>query len=58
MRAPFNPAKRDKTLAYRGLDFADAAFVFKDDIQRGRRIWLMSQFKYCDTKQRIATFPR
>jgi hypothetical protein len=28
MRITFDPAKRDKTLAERGLDFADAAFVF------------------------------
>ena len=28
MRITFDPAKRDKTLAERGLDFADAEFVF------------------------------
>ncbi len=28
MRVTFDPTKRDKTLAERGLDFADAAFVF------------------------------
>ena len=28
MRILFDPAKRDKTLAERGLDFADAEFVF------------------------------
>ncbi|MCU4120173.1 BrnT family toxin [Variovorax sp. N23] len=28
MRIRFDPAKRDKTLAERGLDFADAAQVF------------------------------
>ena len=28
MQITFNPAKRDKTLAERGLDFADAAVVF------------------------------
>jgi uncharacterized DUF497 family protein len=28
MRVTFDPAKRDATLAERGLDFADAAFVF------------------------------
>jgi uncharacterized DUF497 family protein len=28
MRITFDPAKRDKTLAERGLDFADDAFVF------------------------------
>ena len=28
MRITFDPAKRDKTLAERGLDFADAAIVF------------------------------
>ena len=28
----FDPAKRDKTLLERGLDFADAAFVFEGDI--------------------------
>ena len=28
MRITFDPAKRDKTLAERGLDFADAAVVF------------------------------
>ena len=28
MRITFDPAKRDKTLAERGLDFADAALVF------------------------------
>jgi uncharacterized DUF497 family protein len=28
MRVTFDPAKRDKTLAERGLDFADAAIVF------------------------------
>ena len=28
MKITFDPAKRDKTLAERGLDFADAAVVF------------------------------
>jgi len=28
MRITFDPAKRKKTLAERGLDFADAALVF------------------------------
>lgn len=28
MRITFDPAKRNKTLAERGLDFADAALVF------------------------------
>ena len=28
MRVTFDPAKRETTLAERGLDFADAAFVF------------------------------
>jgi len=28
MRTTFDPAKREKTLAERGLDFADAALVF------------------------------
>ena len=28
MRITFDPAKRDKTLAERGLDFADSEFVF------------------------------
>ncbi|MGH8750791.1 MAG: BrnT family toxin [Burkholderiales bacterium] len=28
MRITFDPAKRDRTLAERGLDFADAALVF------------------------------
>ena len=28
MRVTFDPSKRDKALAERGLDFADAAFVF------------------------------
>ena len=28
MRITFDPAKREKTLAERGLDFADAALVF------------------------------
>ena len=28
----FDPAKRDKTLLERGLDFADAAFVFEGNI--------------------------
>ena len=28
MSITFDPAKRDKTLAERGLDFADAVFVF------------------------------
>ena len=28
MSITFDPAKRDKTLAGRGLDFADAVFVF------------------------------
>lgn len=28
MKILFDPAKREKTLADRGLDFADAAFVF------------------------------
>jgi uncharacterized DUF497 family protein len=28
MRITFDPAKREKTLADRGLDFADAALVF------------------------------
>jgi uncharacterized DUF497 family protein len=29
MRITFDPAKREKTLADRGLDFADAALVFE-----------------------------
>lgn len=29
MRVTFDPAKRQKTLVERGLDFKDAAFVFK-----------------------------
>jgi uncharacterized protein len=29
MRITFDPAKRNRTLAERGLDFADAAFVFE-----------------------------
>ena len=29
MRVPFDPAKRAKTLAERGLDFEDAAIVFE-----------------------------
>lgn len=29
MRITFDPNKRDKTLAERGLDFADAALVFE-----------------------------
>ena len=29
MRVTFDPAKRAKTLAERGLDFEDAAFVFQ-----------------------------
>ena len=28
MRITFNPAKRDKTLSERGLDFDDAALIF------------------------------
>ena len=28
MRITFDPAKREKTLAERGLDFADAVYVF------------------------------
>ena len=32
MPVTFDPAKRDKTLLERGLDFADAAFVFEGDI--------------------------
>ncbi len=28
MRIAFDPAKREKTLAERGLDFADATLVF------------------------------
>ena len=28
MRITFDPAKRDRTLAARGLDFADAALIF------------------------------
>lgn len=31
MQVTFDPAKRDKTLAERGLDFADAALVFEGD---------------------------
>lgn len=31
MKVTFDPAKRDKTLAERGLDFADAAIVFEGD---------------------------
>ncbi len=31
MQVTFDPAKRDKTLADRSLDFADAAFVFGGD---------------------------
>ena len=30
IRITFDPAKREKTLAERGLDFADAALVFAD----------------------------
>ena len=30
MRITFDPAKRDKTLAERSLDFSDAAIVFAD----------------------------
>ena len=30
MRVTFDSAKREKTLAERGLDFADAALVFAD----------------------------
>ena len=29
VRITYDPAKRDKTLAERGLDFEDAAFVFR-----------------------------
>jgi len=29
MRITFDPAKREKTLAERGLDFADSVFVFE-----------------------------
>lgn len=31
MQVTYDPTKRDKTLAERGLDFADAAFVFEGD---------------------------
>ena len=31
MEVTFDPAKRDKTFAERGLDFADAAIVFEGD---------------------------
>lgn len=31
MQVTFDPAKRDKTLFERGLDFADAVFVFEGD---------------------------
>lgn len=31
MQVTFDPAKRDKTLLERGLDFADAVFVFEGD---------------------------
>lgn len=31
MQVTFDPAKRARTLAERGLDFADAAFVFEGD---------------------------
>ncbi len=31
MQVTYDPAKRDKTLAERGLDFADAALVFEGD---------------------------
>lgn len=40
MRISFDPAKRDKTLRDRGLDFADAAIVFEgttveiDDVRK------------------------
>jgi len=30
MRITFDPAKRERTLAERGLDFEDAALVFED----------------------------
>ena len=30
MRIAFDPAKRERTLAERGLDFEDAALVFED----------------------------
>jgi uncharacterized protein len=32
MAITFDPAKRDKTLEERGLDFADAAQVFAGDV--------------------------
>lgn len=31
MQVTFDPTKRDKTLLERGLDFADAVFVFEGD---------------------------
>ena len=31
MRITFDPTKRERTLAERGLDFADAALVFEGD---------------------------
>ena len=40
MRVTFDPAKREKTLSERGLDFADAALVFAGvtlDIEDTRR---------------------
>ncbi len=32
MRIEFDPAKRDRTLIERGLDFADAAEIFAGDV--------------------------
>jgi uncharacterized DUF497 family protein len=36
MRIAFDPAKRDRTLRERGLDFADAAEVFAGDTLDGQ----------------------
>ena len=48
----FDPAKRDATLAHRGLDFADAAKAFKGD----HATWLDDRFDYGEVRQITAGF--
>jgi uncharacterized DUF497 family protein len=47
MKITFDPAKRDATLAHRGLDFADAARVFEGD----HATWISDQSDYGEVRQ-------
>jgi len=47
MMITFDPAKRDATLAHRGLDLADAARVFEGD----HATWISDQSDYGEVRQ-------